>query len=77
MTESRAAPAPAAGEEEPPNEYVLDFDDQALAPLSALDHVGTVVASADRERQVRLLRLLQRDHEYDWMLYFNDVVNHG
>ena len=41
--------------------YVLDFDDQHLRPLEALPHVGSVVGAADRERQVRLLGMLQRE----------------
>ncbi|HEX9644849.1 MAG TPA: FtsK/SpoIIIE domain-containing protein [Acidimicrobiia bacterium] len=41
--------------------YVLDCDDQTLAPLASLPHVGAVVGSADRERQVRLLATLQRE----------------
>ncbi|MEA2000568.1 MAG: FtsK/SpoIIIE domain-containing protein [Actinomycetota bacterium] len=38
--------------------YVLDFDDQLLRPLQDLPHVGAVVGSDDRERQVRALRRL-------------------
>ncbi len=38
--------------------HVLDFDDQLLASLRGLPHVGSVVAGADRERQLRLLRRL-------------------
>jgi S-DNA-T family DNA segregation ATPase FtsK/SpoIIIE len=39
--------------------YVLDFDDQALAPLAGLPHTGGYVGAAERERQVRLIRMLQ------------------
>jgi S-DNA-T family DNA segregation ATPase FtsK/SpoIIIE len=39
--------------------YGLDFGTRTLAPLEALPQVGNVIGSADRERQVRLLRHLQ------------------
>ncbi len=39
--------------------YVLDFDDQLLSPLVTLPHVGAVVAAHERERQLRLLSMLQ------------------
>jgi len=38
--------------------HILDFDDQRLAPLDELPHVGSVISVCDRERQVRLLRRL-------------------
>ncbi len=41
--------------------YGLDFDDQRLAPLDGLMHCGGIIGSSDRERQVRLIRMLQRD----------------
>jgi S-DNA-T family DNA segregation ATPase FtsK/SpoIIIE len=41
--------------------YVLDFDDQLLAPLSALPHVGAVVGVNEKERQLRLLRRLTNE----------------
>lgn len=41
--------------------YLLDFDDQLLAPLRRLPHVGAVVGVDDRERQVRLLRRLSEE----------------
>ena len=41
--------------------YVLDFDDQWLAPLRRLPHVGAVVGVQERERQLRLLRRLSEE----------------
>ncbi|MDJ0496930.1 MAG: FtsK/SpoIIIE domain-containing protein [Acidimicrobiia bacterium] len=41
--------------------YVLDFDDQLLAPLAQLPHVGAVVGVQERERQLRLLRRLSEE----------------
>jgi S-DNA-T family DNA segregation ATPase FtsK/SpoIIIE len=41
--------------------YALDFDDQLLAPLEGLGHCGGIVGPADRERQVRLIRMLQKE----------------
>lgn len=41
--------------------YALDFDDQRLAPLEALGHCGGIVGPADRERQMRLIRMLQKE----------------
>lgn len=43
--------------------YVMDFDDQRLAPLAGLQHVGAVIGANDRERQVRLLRFCQKEVE--------------
>jgi S-DNA-T family DNA segregation ATPase FtsK/SpoIIIE len=43
--------------------YVLDLDDQRLAPLVDLPHVGAVVGAGERERQLRLLRYLQAEVE--------------
>ena len=39
--------------------YALDFGTRTLAPLEALSQVGSVIGSAERERQVRLIRHLQ------------------
>jgi len=41
--------------------YALDFGTGTLAPLEELPQVGSVISSADRERQVRLLRYLQEE----------------
>ena len=41
--------------------YALDFGARTLAPLEQLPQVGSVIGSADRERQVRLLRHLQEE----------------
>ncbi len=41
--------------------YVLDFDDQLLAGLDTLTHTGGVVGAADRERQLRLIRMLRSE----------------
>jgi S-DNA-T family DNA segregation ATPase FtsK/SpoIIIE len=41
--------------------YLLDFDDQRLGSLEELPHVGAVIGAGERERQVRLLRYLQRE----------------
>jgi len=43
--------------------YVMDLDDQRLAPLAGLPHVGAVVGAGERERQLRLLRFLQAEVE--------------
>ncbi len=43
--------------------YVMDLDDQRLAPLADLPHVGAVVGAGERERQLRLLRFLQTEVE--------------
>ncbi len=43
--------------------YVMDFDDQRLAPLAGLPHVGAIVGAGERERQLRLLRFLQSEVE--------------
>jgi S-DNA-T family DNA segregation ATPase FtsK/SpoIIIE len=43
--------------------YVLDFGTQVTAPLAALPHCGGVVGSADKERQVRLIRHLAGELE--------------
>ncbi len=43
--------------------YALDFGTRILAPLEELPHVGGVIGSADRERQMRLLRYLQEEVE--------------
>jgi S-DNA-T family DNA segregation ATPase FtsK/SpoIIIE len=43
--------------------HVMDFDDQRLHPLSALPHVGSVIAGRDRERQLRLVRRLSAELE--------------
>ncbi len=43
--------------------YALDFGTRKLAPLEDLPQVGGVIGSADRERQVRLLRHLQEEVE--------------
>ncbi len=43
--------------------YVMDFDAGALSPLAELPHVGAVVAAAERERQVRLVRHLSLELE--------------
>ena len=36
--------------------YVMDFDDQLLAPLVDLPHVGAVIGAGERDKQTRLLR---------------------
>ena len=41
--------------------YLLDFDDQRLGSLEELPHVGAVIGAGERDRQVRLLRYLQRE----------------
>ena len=41
--------------------HILDFDDQGLAPLKSIPHVGSVIAGSDRERQTRLLRRLSTE----------------
>ncbi len=41
--------------------YAVDFGAGGLAPLSALPHVGAVVAANDHEAQFRLLRYLRRE----------------
>ncbi|MCP3994149.1 MAG: hypothetical protein GY722_03650, partial [bacterium] len=43
--------------------HVVDFDDQRLHALSALPHVGSVIAGSDRERQMRLFRRLSAELE--------------
>ncbi|MGH9005119.1 MAG: FtsK/SpoIIIE domain-containing protein, partial [Acidimicrobiia bacterium] len=43
--------------------YVLDFGTQVTAPLAGLPHCGGVVGSADKERQVRLIRHLADELE--------------
>jgi len=39
--------------------YVLDLGSGALAPLAALPHTGAYIGSAERARQIRLIRLLR------------------
>jgi S-DNA-T family DNA segregation ATPase FtsK/SpoIIIE len=39
--------------------YALDFGTQALAPLAALPHMGSVLQPAERERHERLVRMLR------------------
>jgi len=41
--------------------YILDFDDQSLSILEPLPHVGAVIGAGERDRQIRLLRYLQRE----------------
>jgi len=41
--------------------YALDFGSGELAPLAGLPHAGAVVVASDRERQLRLLRLLRTE----------------
>jgi S-DNA-T family DNA segregation ATPase FtsK/SpoIIIE len=43
--------------------YVIDCDDQKLMPLLQLPHVGAVIGGGERERQVRLLRMLGAEME--------------
>ncbi len=43
--------------------YVVDCDDQALAPLQQLPSVGAVVGAGERQRQQRLFRLLAGELE--------------
>ena len=43
--------------------YVLDFGTGALSPLAELPHVGAVVGSGERDRQVRLIRQLRAELE--------------
>jgi len=41
--------------------YVLDFDTGGLAPLADLPHVGGVVLPGERERQIRLIGMMNRE----------------
>ena len=41
--------------------YAIDFDDQTLGMLEDLPHVGAIVGAGERDRQIRLLRYLQRE----------------
>lgn len=41
--------------------YVLDFDTGGLAPLAELPHVGAVVLPGERDRQLRLIRMLNQE----------------
>jgi len=41
--------------------YAIDFDDQTLGMLERLPHVGAIVGAGERDRQIRLLRYLQRE----------------
>ncbi|AKH86456.1 hypothetical protein AA958_00195 [Streptomyces sp. CNQ-509] len=41
--------------------FALDFGAGGLAPLDALPHTGAHIGAAERERQVRLIRLLRRE----------------
>lgn len=43
--------------------YALDFGSRTLASLEEFPHVGGVIGSAERERQIRLLRYLQEEME--------------
>jgi S-DNA-T family DNA segregation ATPase FtsK/SpoIIIE len=54
--------------------YVLDFDDQALAPLAGLAHTGGFVGASERERQVRLIRMLQGEIDRRRRLVAGDPV---
>jgi S-DNA-T family DNA segregation ATPase FtsK/SpoIIIE len=58
-----AAVAGACRLESPGNlhAYLLDFDDQRLGVLWGVPHVGAVIGADERERQMRLLRYLQRE----------------
>jgi S-DNA-T family DNA segregation ATPase FtsK/SpoIIIE len=41
--------------------FVLDLGAGGLAPLGALPHTGAYIAAAERERQVRLIRMLRNE----------------
>ena len=41
--------------------YILDCDDHVLAPFAEVPHVGAVVTTGERERQLRLLRFLSSE----------------
>ncbi|MEV4443315.1 FtsK/SpoIIIE domain-containing protein [Streptomyces sp. NPDC049577] len=41
--------------------FVLDMGAGALAPLAGLPHTGAHIGSAERERQIRLIKLLRRE----------------
>lgn len=41
--------------------YALDFGTGGLEPLAALPHCGAVVPATDRERQMRLIRMLRAE----------------
>ncbi|MFI0900266.1 FtsK/SpoIIIE domain-containing protein [Streptomyces sp. NPDC020983] len=59
-----AALALAAAAAAPPNRcqlFVLDLGKGALRPLTGLPHTGAHVGPAERERQIRLIRLLRRE----------------
>ncbi len=43
--------------------YALDFGAGELAPLAGLPHTGAVITASDRERQIRLVRLLRAELE--------------
>lgn len=41
--------------------FVLDMGAGDLAPLAGLPHAGAVITAAERERQIRLIRMLRRE----------------
>ncbi len=63
--------------------FVLDLGAGELAPLAALPHTGAHIGSAERERQVRLIRLLRRELDLrkatgaadrpDWLVLLDNV----
>ncbi|MEV4741010.1 FtsK/SpoIIIE domain-containing protein [Streptomyces sp. NPDC049555] len=63
-TTALAALALAVAGAHPPDRqhvFVLDMGAGGLAPLAGLPHTGAHIGSAERERQIRLIKLLRRE----------------
>lgn len=79
-----AALALAAAAAVPPDRrhiYVVDLGAGDLAPLAGLPHTGAYIAAAERERQIRLIRMLRREldtrkaggRHHEWLVLIDNL----